>query len=98
MSHALESFVRVVTTAGITILIAFLTLWAAHFNAPYHTDLRQGSFAVMGASLGLNLLWAGVAGVLAMARWKATTRAFRIVLSFNGSIAALCVISLLETH
>ena len=93
-------FVRLVTVAGITLVTAFVSSWLTHFMqflygfSSFYWGLREGSAAVRDIALVLNLLWVPIAVVVALTRWQATTRTFRIVLLVNGILAALCLGSL----
>jgi hypothetical protein len=87
MNSSLRYFVRIITTSGITILVAYISSWIVLVYEPFHTDQRAGAIGVMAPSAGLELLWAIAGTVLAVTRWSITTRTFRLVYVLNVSIA-----------
>ena len=97
MGNSPKRFVRLITVAGATLLTVFVSSWLAHFTpflygfSSFYSDLREGSAVVRDIALGLNLLWVAIAVVVALARWQATTRTFRVVLLVNGILAAVSI-------
>jgi len=98
MEYSIRAFVRVVTTAGIAIAIAFVSSALVFANSHYHTTQREGSRGVLAASSWLELLWAVVGSILAVARWRATTLLFRIVFVLNVAIAGFLIAEFFWLH
>lgn len=87
----MKDVLRIVTTAGLAIAIAFVGSALVFANSHYHTSHREGSWGVMAASSWLELFWAAVGSVLAVTCWRATTRLFRIVFVLNMAIASFLI-------
>jgi hypothetical protein len=90
MEYSMKDVLRIVTTAGLVIAIAFVGSALVFANSHYHTSQREGSWGVT-ASSWLELFWATVGSVLAVTCWRATTRLFRIVLVLNIAIASFLI-------
>jgi hypothetical protein len=98
MEYSTRTFVRLVTTAGIAIAIAFVSSALVFANSHYHTTQREGAWGVLAASSWLELLWAVAGSILAVARWRSTTLLFRIVLAINVAIAGFLIADFFWLH
>ncbi len=82
---------RRMLVAGVTIAIAYIVGAFLHVSYPLHSSERELGFGIQSAAIGLTLLWWGIACLLLMFRWKATSPGFRtlFVLDFVVVFAAL---------
>ena len=94
MASPRGNFVSIVTTAGVAIAIAFVGSAIVFANSSYHTMQREGSWAVLSVSSWLEVSWAVVASILALARWRTVTVFFRIVFAVNLAIAGFLLVDL----
>jgi len=84
------SLQRAMTTAGITVLIAFVGSCLLMWNAPYHSDQRGFAWGALKAASWLEVVWVPIAVALAI-RWRGRPTRFLIVLLLNSVVFCLLI-------
>lgn len=81
--------VRGITTAGIAIFVAYILSIALRFQ--YDSWSRGLQAGMVTAAISLEILWVLAAAILAAARWRHTSTAFRVMLTLNAAISVLLI-------
>lgn len=85
---------RCVTTAGVTLLIAFAGAEAIIGTIPYDSPRREAAQAALAATWMLQILWVLLAGTLGTLRWRRTNILFWVVLFPNAIVAFVALLFL----
>lgn len=91
MRYSMKDAMRAITTAGITIAVAFVGSALVFANSHYHTGQREGSWSALAASSWLELAWVVVGSIFAIIGWRTTSLLFRTVLLVNLAITGLLI-------
>jgi hypothetical protein len=91
----MTNFEKSITTAGITIFVAYVVSVIILSRSAFDSAQRGAGHGAVAATASLDILWAIIASIYAVSRWRETAPRFRTVLALNAALAIFLVASFL---